>query len=151
MSINDLKLLTVLATLAAVLTGCSHFVIRDDDNPAEVTGKFLGRFVCGVATVGWSEVGMKIHVHELSDELFLEGYREQLSKMISEERVSKVQAEWLFRQESTYLAHSVAAHRSNVAAAAAAASNQMQMNQQMNRPRSCISTASGRTVYTNCY
>jgi hypothetical protein len=147
MFLHRLQSAATLILVYTVVAGCSHFVVRDDDNPAEVTGKVFGRLLCGVATVGWSEVGMKIHVHALSDEFFLEGYREQLSNMVSDNKISKAQAEWLYRQESTYLANAVDAHRSRVAAAASAASYQMQMN----RPTSCTSTASGRTVYTNCY
>lgn len=145
--VRSLTQLTTALVIAAVCTGCSHFVVRDDDNAAEVTGKVFSRVIFGVLSIGWSEVGMSLEVRELEERLFLEGYSERLSELVAEKKVTPVQAKWLYRHEAKYLADVAADRRDRVARAAAAASNQMQMN----RPRSCTSNVVGNSVYTQCY
>jgi len=49
----------IAVVLMLCLTGCSTFIVRDDDNTAEATGKVFTRVVFGLATMGWTEVFIK--------------------------------------------------------------------------------------------
>lgn len=44
--------------LVILFSGCSSFIIRDDDDPLTTSGKFMTRLIFGVATVGVTEIGI---------------------------------------------------------------------------------------------
>ena len=55
-----MKLISAIAALCIglTLTGCAHLVLKDDDTPAEKTGKVFTRTILGIGTIGFSELKM---------------------------------------------------------------------------------------------
>jgi hypothetical protein len=85
-------LLALLLAASLVLTGCSHFIVRDHNNGAHKTFKVATRLATGVATLG----GTEVYVYRAKkNEEIARAYSAEQVQLLEEQRDSVTTVWWV--------------------------------------------------------
>ena len=97
----SLLLMTVL--IICLLSGCSKFVIKDEDDGATIIGKVMYRTVFAIGTLGISEIKIREAAREHELEQRLAVYEARVMGFLEKGEITRGEAERMILKEKARL------------------------------------------------